>query len=102
MIKAQSPQSIISPNEVLIYNQSYMDILVHVSFKNNKWKKQRMDAEEWMILKLKGKNSLLKVSTPGLAPSTVLFHLEGGKKYDIFWYASKRRLDIAEFKDTHN
>ena len=103
MVFAQKPIKKLSEDEVLIFNQSYMDIFIHYSPKKNHWKKYKMNAEESMVLKVKkNKQAILKLSTPGILPSTVLLLLQGGKKYDIYWYQSKKRLDITEFKENYN
>jgi hypothetical protein len=91
----------ISSKEAMIFNLSYMDITIQVSFKENKWERKKMKAEGFLHIQLKNKakQPLVKISTPGLMPTTVVYRLQGGKKYDILWFGAKKRLDIWEQKD---
>ncbi len=97
-LSAQAEEPSLSAQEVLISNQSYMDITIFVSLKKNRWKKIKMKAEEWVIYQVAKAPALMKITTPGLGSTTVVHRLEGGKKYDIFWYAAKRRLDVNAFR----
>lgn len=99
---AQVESPPLADDEVYVYNQSYMDITIFIRLRKNRWKRINMEAESSFTIKVNKGKAMMKIPTTGLQPLTILYQIEGGKKYDIFWYASKMRLDIAEFKPNYN
>ncbi|NJL13724.1 MAG: hypothetical protein HC913_12445 [Microscillaceae bacterium] len=96
-IRAQSLTRL-SRSEVRIINTSYMDVEVFIRYKGQRWKRKSIKAEAQLKLEVRGQQPLCKVSTPGLAPHTIVYRLEGGKEYQIYWYRAKMRLDIDELE----
>ncbi|GAB4399499.1 MAG: hypothetical protein OHK0053_19760 [Microscillaceae bacterium] len=75
-----------------------MDVEVFIRDKGQRWKRKSIKAEAQLRLEVRGQQPLCKVSTPGLAPHTIVYRLEGGKEYQIYWYQAKMRLDIDELE----